>query len=144
MEMPTLTSFVRESMRMVAPVPAVSRLLIEPLTFGDVTIPAGMDVDLSIQMIHHHPDVWPEHEKFKPDRFMQSSIIERHPYSFLPFSAGSRNCIGQHLAMDEIKVVVGKLVQRYKVSLLPDHVYEMSPELIMRAKYGIEVTLERR
>ncbi|XP_052073285.1 cytochrome P450 4F2-like [Mytilus californianus] len=142
--MPKLTAFVKESMRMIAPVPGVQRQLTSPITIDNVTIPAGVVVDMGIYMLHHHPDVWPDDDVFKPERFLQEDITERHPYSFLPFAAGSRNCIGQHFAMDEIKVVLARLVQRYKVFLVPDHKYEIEPELVMRAKYGIKVTVEER
>ncbi|XP_071180025.1 cytochrome P450 4A25-like [Mytilus edulis] len=142
--MPKLTAFIKESMRMIAPVPGVQRQLTSPITIDNVTIPAGLVVDMGIYMLHHHPDVWPEHDVFKPERFLLEDITERHPYSFLPFAAGSRNCIGQHFAMDEIKVVLARLIQRYKVFIVPDHKYEIQPELVMRAKYGIEITVEER
>ncbi|XP_063448040.1 cytochrome P450 4F2-like [Mytilus trossulus] len=142
--MPKLTAFIKESMRMIAPVPGIQRQLTSPMTIDNVTIPAGLVVDMGIYMLHHHPDVWPEHDVFKPERFLLEDITERHPYSFLPFAAGSRNCIGQHFAMDEIKVVLARLIQRYKVFLVPDHKYETHPELVTRAKYGIKITVEER
>ncbi|CAC5419323.1 CYP4B1 [Mytilus coruscus] len=142
--MPKLTAFIKESMRMVAPVPNVQRQLTSPITIDNVTIPAGVVVDMGIYMLHHHPDVWPDNDVFRPERFLQEDIAERHPYSFLPFAAGSRNCIGQNFAMDEIKVVLARLIQRYKVFLVPDHKYEIKPELVMRSKYGINITVEER
>lgn len=57
-----MTAFIKESMRMIAPVPGVSRVLTSPMKFGDVIVPAGTDVDLAIYALHHHPDFWPEHE----------------------------------------------------------------------------------
>ncbi|CAC5386836.1 CYP4B1 [Mytilus coruscus] len=171
-EMPHLTAFVKESMRMFAPVPGTARLLTSPMQFGDIIVPAGVHIDISIHSIHHHPDVWPEHEVFKPERFLKEDITDRHPYSYIPFAAGSsyipfaagsseitydrhpysyipfaagsRNCIGQNFAMNEIKVIISRLVQRYKVSLVDGHNYEINPELIMRATHGIKVILENR
>ncbi|XP_052074163.1 ultra-long-chain fatty acid omega-hydroxylase-like [Mytilus californianus] len=143
-EMPYLTAFVKESMRMFAPVPGTARLLTSPMQFGDIIVPAGVHIDISIHSIHHHPDVWPEHEVFKPERFLKEDITDRHPYSYIPFAAGSRNCIGQNFAMNEIKVIISRLVQRYKVSLVDGHNYEINPELIMRATHGIKVILENR
>lgn len=143
-KLPKLTAFIKESMRMISPVPGISRVLTSPMKFGDVIVPAGTDVDLAIYSLHHHPDFWPEHDVFKPERFLQEDIGDRHPYSFIPFSAGSRNCIGQHFVMDEIKVVLGRLIQRYRISLVPGHSYEISASLVMRAKNGIPITLENR
>lgn len=143
-EIPQLTAFVKESMRMFTPVPMGSRQLTSPMTFGDVVVPAGVNVDINQHMIHHHPDVWQEHEVFKPERFLQTDVTERHPYSFVPFAAGPRNCIGQNFAMNEIKVVIGRLVHRYKVKLVEGHNYDINPDLVMRAKHGIKVKLESR
>lgn len=142
--LPRLTAFVKESMRMYSPVPGTVRRLTSPMKFGNVVLPAGVHVDINIHMIHHHPDVWPDHEVFKPERFLKEDITDRHPYSYLPFAAGSRNCIGQHFAMNELRVVVGRFIQRYKVCLVENHKYEINPELIMRAKFGIPVKLESR
>ncbi|XP_052073594.1 cytochrome P450 4A10-like [Mytilus californianus] len=143
-EMPHLTAFVKESMRMFAPVPGTARLLTSPMKFGDIIVPAGVQIDISIHSIHHHPDVWPEHDVFRPERFLQDDITDRHPYSYIPFAAGSRNCIGQNFAMNEIKVIISRLVQRYKVSLVDGHNYDINPELVMRATNGIKVILENR
>lgn len=60
--MPRLTAFVKESMRMFAPVPGTVRRLTSPMKFGDVVLPVGIHVDINIHLIHHHPDVWPDHE----------------------------------------------------------------------------------
>ncbi|XP_052075393.1 cytochrome P450 4F4-like [Mytilus californianus] len=143
-EMPRLTSFVKESMRMFAPVPVTARLLMSLMKFGDIVVPAGVHIDINIHSIHHHPDVWPEHEVFRPERFLQEDITDRHPYSYIHFAAGSRNCIGQNFAMNEIKVIISRLVQRYKVSLLDGHNYDINPELVMRATHGIKVILGNR
>jgi cytochrome P450 len=60
--MPKLTAFLKESLRMVPPVPTISRILTSSLKVGDVVIPANMNVAISIETLHHHPDVWPEHD----------------------------------------------------------------------------------
>jgi cytochrome P450 len=60
--MPRLTAVIKESMRMFAPVPGTSRRLTSPMKFGDVVLPAGLNIDINIHVIHHHPDVWPDHE----------------------------------------------------------------------------------
>ena len=47
---------------MFAPVPVTSRRLTSPMKFGDVVLPAGLNIDINIHVIHHHPDVWPDHQ----------------------------------------------------------------------------------
>jgi len=57
-------------------------------------VPAGTLIAIGIKLIHRNPDFWPNPDVFDPDRFLPENIKNRHPFSYLPFSAGSRNCIG--------------------------------------------------
>jgi cytochrome P450 len=59
------------------------------------TIPPGCDVLLLIYQLHHDPKVWPQPEKFDPERFTAENSATRSPYSWVPFSAGPRNCLGK-------------------------------------------------
>lgn len=62
-------------------------------------MPAGTNVVIVPSMVHRDPTYWCDPEVFNPDRFLESNAI-RHPYSYIPFSAGSRNCIGMCLCSD--------------------------------------------
>lgn len=64
---------------------------------GGYVLPAGLSVALLIYGMHHNPNVYPEPEVFKPERFLAEHSTSRHPYAFIPFSAGPRNCIGKLL-----------------------------------------------
>ena len=57
-------------------------------------VPTGAVLHINIYDIHRDPNFWPNPEVFDPDRFLPERIQNRHPYSYLPFSAGPRNCIG--------------------------------------------------
>ena len=88
---------------------------------GPFIIPKGSTILVNIQAVHHNPQYWPNPMKFDPRRFISSQPA---PFTFLPFIAGPRNCLGQHLSLLESKIVVGMLTQRYNFSLPAGEVLE--------------------
>lgn len=72
-------------------------------------VPRGTRMMILIQGVHHRGDVWPEPASFVPDRFLE----QPKPFTFLPFIDGPRNCLGQHLALLEAKIVLATLCQRF-------------------------------
>uniref|UniRef100_A0A8C9PL29 Uncharacterized protein n=1 Tax=Spermophilus dauricus TaxID=99837 RepID=A0A8C9PL29_SPEDA len=141
-QMPYTTMCIKEALRIYPPVPSVSRDLSKPLTFPDGrSLPKGFMVTLSIYGLHHNPKVWPNPEVFDPSRFAPGS--SRHSHSFLPFSGGSRNCIGKQFAMNELKVAVALTLLRFE--LLPDPTRVPVPMLlpVMKSKNGIHLRLRK-
>ncbi|MCQ8064057.1 cytochrome P450, partial [Salmonella enterica] len=141
-KLPYTTMCIKEALRLYPPVPAVSRELSQPVTFPDGrSLPKGISVTISIYGLHHNPKVWPNPQVFDPSRFAPDS--ERHSHAFLPFSGGSRNCIGKQFAMNEMKVAVILTLLRFE--LLPDPTRIPVPlaRFVIKSKNGIHLRLRK-
>nr|ACI25370.2 CYP4CD1 [Liposcelis bostrychophila] len=138
---------LKESQRLFPSVPMITRKLNEDVDLpGGYHLPKGTNVGMIIYSLHRDPKVWPNPEKFDPDNFTPDAIQGRNPYSYVPFSAGPRNCIGQKFAMLEMKSTVSKVVRQYK--LLPSpyekHKLQLTSELVLMSLSGVHVKIQRR
>ncbi|NXN18654.1 CP4B1 protein, partial [Indicator maculatus] len=138
------TMCIKESLRLFPPVPAVSRYLSKPITFFDGrSLPAGCQVSVSIFSIHRNRDVWKNPEVYDPLRFSPENSTQRHSHAFLPFSAGSRNCIGQQFAMNEMKVALALTLLRFELCPDPSRPPTLIPQMILRSSNGIHLHLKK-
>jgi cytochrome P450 len=113
---PYLDAVVKESLRLQPVVPGVGRALEAPMRIGDWDIPAGTMVAPSIYLTHHDPDVWPDPERFDPERFVHRKPT---PYEWLPFGGGVRRCIGMAFALYEMKVVLATVLRGLAIERAP-------------------------
>ncbi|NWS55775.1 CP4B1 protein, partial [Chunga burmeisteri] len=138
------TMCIKESLRLFPPVFSVSRYLSKPVTFHDGrSLPAGCQVGLNIFAIHRNRDVWKDPEIYDPLRFSPENSAQRHSHAFLPFSAGSRNCIGQQFAMNEMKVALALTLLRFELCPNPSKPPTLKPQLILRSSNGIHLHLKK-
>ncbi|NP_001165982.1 cytochrome P450 4AB15 [Nasonia vitripennis] len=104
---------VKESLRLFPTAPNISRTIIKDIQLKNCMVPAGTDVFVPIYDVHRDPKYWPDPLKFDPDRFLPEEVHKRHPFSYLPFSHGPRNCIGQKFAIAEMKALVARIVYNF-------------------------------
>lgn len=140
-----LECVIKEAQRLFPSVPHFARTTSEDSVLGGYFVPKGSTVGVSPIALHRNPDVWPSPLEFEPDRFLPENSQVRHPFAFLPFSAGPRNCIGQRFALLEEKVVLCHIMRNFNIESKQTF-DELLPcgELITRPKEGIFVTLEER
>jgi cytochrome P450 len=119
-----LEAVIRESMRIRPVVPGVSRKLSRPWTLDGYELPVGTRVSPNIWLTHHNADVYPEPERFRPERFVEGAV---DTYSWIPFGGGIRRCLGASFALFEMKTVIPVILSRVRLSPAADR-----PEAIRR------------
>uniref|UniRef100_A0A1B6E6L3 Cytochrome P450 n=1 Tax=Clastoptera arizonana TaxID=38151 RepID=A0A1B6E6L3_9HEMI len=134
-EMKYLERVIKEVLRLYPSVPFFDRHLKKDIKLGEYLIPAGVDVRVAVYTLHRSPEYYENPEKFDPDNFLPEKIRNRHPFAYIPFSAGSRNCIGQKFAMMELKSVLSMIFYNFRVesSEKVDQLLPLS-DLILRPK----------
>ena len=138
-----VTNCLKESLRLYTPVPLVQRVVDKPLVLDGYTLPKGTLVDIGMQSVHVNSEVWKDPFNFNPDRFSTDNIATKHPYSFIPFSAGPRNCIGQHFAYAQMKILAVKLLKRYEFALSPGYQMIRETKAVLIQKGGLKLTVKR-
>ena len=116
MKMPILDKAVKEVLRLYPSFPNVTRTSIKEDTIMGYTIPANANLIMNIAAIHRNPEFWDEPNRFNPDRF-DEKLENKHAY--IPFLTGPRVCIGQNLALLEIKVMLVNILRHFDLDLSP-------------------------
>ncbi|KAL1922872.1 uncharacterized protein VTP21DRAFT_9248 [Calcarisporiella thermophila] len=125
-----LTAIIREGLRLVPPVPLIPRRFSAiDTTLGDHFIPAQTPVFVSTIGVHLNDNVWPDSYKFAPERFL-NKVNNIDYYSFLPFGAGPRQCIGMNFALLEVKISLSAILRKFKVSLAPGSIHSYGRPVI--------------
>ncbi|XP_041565804.1 LOW QUALITY PROTEIN: cytochrome P450 6a13 [Drosophila elegans] len=112
----------------------------------ELIIEKGTTVLIPIHNIHHDADLYPEPERFDPTRFNPEEVKSRHPFSYLPFGDGPRNCIGLRFGKMQAKIGIVSLLRRFnfgvsKLTEIPLTLDTRSPTL--STKYGVHLKVER-
>nr|XP_014280689.2 cytochrome P450 4C1-like [Halyomorpha halys] len=109
-----LEMVIKETLRLYPSIPFFTRLITDDLRIDEnTTIKAGQTVLVFAYSVHRSKKHWDNPNEFIPERFTPG--IERHPFSFIPFSAGPRNCIGQKFAMRNLKTVLSIVVRNCRL-----------------------------
>ena len=116
-----LQAVIQETLRLRPVISIVLRRLVEPMELGGRLLPAGVSIVPSIHLIHRRPDIYPEPNEFRPERFLETSEglaggqvggRAANSYTWIPFGGGIHRCLGAAFAQFEMEVVLRELVLR--------------------------------
>jgi len=115
--LPSLQAAVKETMRLFPPAWIIGRRALQPDRIGDVDIPVGGVVAISPYTLHRHPRYWPDPDAFNPARFGSNQERDRPPFTYIPFGAGPRTCVGTTFAQVEAPLIIGRLLQQFELHI---------------------------
>ena len=133
-----------ESMRIYPPVWIIGRLAQRDVDLDGYIIPKGSYVHVSQFLMHRDARYFPDPERFDPERWTSEAAAARPRFSYFPFGGGGLQCIGEGFAWTQGLLTIAILASRWRMRLVPGHRIELEPQITLRPRYGIPMTLERR
>jgi cytochrome P450 len=134
----------QEAMRLYPPAWIISRKALDDDEIDGYRIPKDALVVTSPYVTQRMSDLWPEPERFRPERFSPEASAGRHRYAYYPFGGGPRLCIGNGFAMVEAALIIATVAQRFTLRNLTDHPVAVEPGVTLRPKHGLMMRLEPR
>ena len=135
------TMVVEEAMRLYPPVWILPRKALADDEVGGYRVPAGADLLICPYTLHRHPGLWDRPERFDPERFDPDRVTDRPRYGYLPFGAGPRFCVGNHLGMLEAVFVTALLARELRLVTVPGYRVVAEPMLSLRVRGGLPMTV---
>lgn len=144
--LPYSLQVLKETMRLYPAAIALLREAACDMEIDGYTVPKGMNVLVSPYAMHYNPEYYPDPERFDPDRFTPEREKQLPRYSYMPFGAGPRICIGNHFSMMEAHLLLATLVQRVTFEVLPGQtIYSnLNKTLTLRPFGPVNVKVTRR
>jgi cytochrome P450 len=133
-QLPLLERILKESLRLLPPVPLSGRFAAVPAALGPYGVSRGTEVVYSIFHTHHQPDLYPQPERFLPQRWLG---LQPSPYEYLPFGAGARMCPGAAFALLEAKLILAMLLQRYRLETVRGARIDRQVSVTMWPRHGL-------
>lgn len=137
--LPYLDGVVHETLRLHPIVPDIPRQTTRPFDILGYRLPAGIGVAVATARLHANPEIYPEPDRFKPERFLERKFS---PFEYTPFGGGARRCLGAAFATYEMKIVLGTLLSRYRLVLAePTEVRPSRRNVVLGPATGVRVVL---
>lgn len=127
-----LDGVIKESLRLLPPAPIGMRVASAPAELGGYSVPQGATIIYSEFITHRMPEIYTQPDRFLPERW---ATLHPSPYAYLPFAAGPHMCIGWAFAIQELRVVLAMLLQRFRLAVVPGT--HVEPGIGMRPARGL-------
>ncbi|XP_078043581.1 cytochrome P450 6k1 isoform X2 [Augochlora pura] len=146
-DMRFLDKVVSETLRKYPPVTFLNRICTKEvlLETTGVTVPLGTPIVIPVYGIHKDPNIYPEPEKFDPERFSEENVKSRHSYAYLPFGEGPRICIGLRFGLIQVKVAIINALLNHRVIPTPDTpdtLEFLGGSIVLLPKGGVHLNIE--
>ncbi|KAJ8672685.1 hypothetical protein QAD02_003945 [Eretmocerus hayati] len=142
-----LERVIKETMRLFPVGPLLVRRVTDDLNIGEFTLTKGSSVVLGIIKTHRCEKHWVDPLTFNPDRFSPEEVAKRHPYAYIPFSAGPRNCLGIKYAMMAMKTLLATMVRRFVIKkdhIVPIQDIKLKADVMLKPVDPIILRIEKR
>ncbi|MQM07038.1 hypothetical protein Taro_039867 [Colocasia esculenta] len=144
-KMKTLTMVIQETLRLYSPGTFVTREALKDMKLGDLYIPKGLNIRIPTSIMQNDPEIWgPDAYEFNPERFANGiSGACKYPLAYVPFGTGIRTCVGQNLAMVELKIVLSQILSKFSFSLSPNYCHSPANRLTLGQEFGVPLVMKK-
>jgi cytochrome P450 len=136
--LPLLDSVIREALRLMPPVAFTFRTARRDVALGDFLLNEGDKVVLNHFHTHRDPDIFQHPNRFDPARWLN---VHPDSYEYSPFSAGPRICLGISFAQLELKLAIARVMQRFRLTVVPGATIDAIVQLTLRPDQGVPMTV---
>jgi cytochrome P450 len=141
MQLPWLNAVIKESMRILPPVPHQVRVAQHDTYLHGYPVRENTRVGLSAILTNRDPDLYPEPKRFKPERWIS---IAPSPYEYAVFSAGPRGCPGYYFGLCMVKVAIAAIYTSYRLALMPNTKVDYKVRIMMSPRDRVAAVLHRQ
>lgn len=142
--LPYIGQIFHESLRKYPPLYILDRQTFEPIVLGDCEIPTNTKVLFAPYTVHRREEIYPDPERFDPERFAEGRMKDIPRMGFIPFSGGHRVCIGRPLALMEAVLIMARILQKVKLETLGGGPPAAEPLVTLRPDPSYRLSLVRR
>jgi len=135
---------IKEALRLYPPGWVLTRRTIGPDVLSGFAVPAGTDVMFSPYLIQRHPRYWRDPGRFDPDRFLGADAAERDPWTYIPFAAGPRHCVGENFSIYEMTVHLARMARRWRMEYPDRNPPQIEAAINLRTRGSLQMRLSPR